>query len=86
MMEPQAIYNDTVDLLDQLDERQLVAVHAIIVELSAKNSEWNSPLGIQTEDQLWARVDHSLDQAKRGIGRDADEVIDDLMRKYAIRS
>ena len=50
MMEPQAIYNDTVDLLGQLDERQLVAVHAIIVELSAKNSEWNSPLGIQTED------------------------------------
>ena len=84
MMEPQAIYNDTVDLLGQLDERQLVAVHAIIVELSAKNADRNSPLGIQTEDQLWAHIDHSLEQAKNGTGRDPDEVIDDLMRKFAI--
>ncbi len=78
MKEPQAIYNDTIDLLKQLDERQLVAVHAIVVELSGRNTEWESPLGIQNEEQLWAHIDHSLDQAQRGIGRDADDVIDDL--------
>ena len=84
MKEPQAIYNDTVDLLKTLDERQLMAVHAIIVELSAKAPEYSSPLGITTDEQLWAHIDHSVDQAKNGLGRDADEVIDDLMRKYAI--
>ena len=42
----QAIYNDTIDLLKDLDERQLAAVHAIIVELTAKNEGWRSPLGI----------------------------------------
>ena len=42
-----------------------------------------SPLGITTEEQLWSHIDHSLEQAKAGMGRDADEVIDDLMREYA---
>ena len=79
----QALYDDTVDLLGTLDEGQLVAVHAIIVQLSTKN-EWRSPLGIGSEDELWAHIDHSLQQAKMGQGRDADEVIDDLMRAYAV--
>ena len=41
-----------------------------------------SPLGITTEEQLWSHIDHSLEQAKAGMGRDADDVIDDLMREY----
>ena len=84
MIGSQVIYNDTVDLLKNLDERQLIAVHAIIVELAEKNTNWRSPLGINTDEQLWSHIDHSLMQAKKGIGRDADEVIDDLMREYAI--
>ena len=41
-----------------------------------------SSLGITTEEQLWSHIDHSLEQAKAGMGRDADDVIDDLMREY----
>lgn len=41
-----------------------------------------SPLGITTEEQLWSHIDHSLEQAKAGMGRDVDEVIDDLVREY----
>ena len=79
----QSMYKDTIELLGELDERQLFAVHSIIVELSAKNTGWESPLGISTEEQLWSHIDHSLAQAKAGMGRDADDVINDLMREYA---
>ena len=41
-----------------------------------------SSLGITTEEQLWSHIDHSLEQAKAGMGRDVDEVIDDLVREY----
>ena len=75
-----SIYDDTVDLLRLLDLNQLTAIHSIIVELAAKNDARISPLGIETEDQLWARIDHSLAQANAGYGRDADDVIDGLMR------
>ncbi len=78
-----SIYDDTVDLLKLLDANQLVAIHSIIVELAQKNDVWVSPLGIETEDQLWGHIDHSLAQAKAGIGRDADEVITDMLREYA---
>ena len=84
MKEPQAIYNDTVNLLKDLDDRQLYAVHAIIVELAAGNNSGKSPLGIDTEEQLWAHIDHSLEQARNGLGRDADDVIDDLRREFAV--
>jgi hypothetical protein len=33
---------------------------------------------------LWDHIDVSLKQAKAGEGRDADEVIDDLMRKTLV--
>ncbi len=77
------VYEDTVSLLKTLDPNQLNAVHSIIVQLANKNDGWSSPLGITTEKQLWDHIDHSLEQAKAGKGRDADEVIDDLMREYA---
>ncbi len=79
-----SIYNDTVDLLKLLDANQLSAVHSIIVELAEKNDAWSSPLGINTETELWDHIDHSLSQAKAGLGRNADSVIDDLMQEYTI--
>lgn len=50
-------------------------VSYIIVQLANKNDGWSSPLGITTENQLWDHIDHSLEQAKAGNGRDADEVM-----------
>ena len=79
----QTMYEDTVDLLKSLDAGQLTAVHAIIVELSVKRQAWNSPLGIETEEQLWNHIDHSLNQAKSGTGKNADDIIDELMQEYA---
>ena len=84
MREFQVIENKPVDLLGKLDERQFAEVHAIIVEPSINSIDSNSLLNIQNEDQLWEHIDHSLNQAKSGIGREADEVFDDLMRKYAM--
>ncbi|MCR4749321.1 MAG: hypothetical protein K5877_05855 [Lachnospiraceae bacterium] len=77
------VYEDTISLLKTLDSNQLNAVHSIIVQLANKNEGWSSPLDIATEKQLWDHIDHSLEQAKASKGRDADEVIDDLMREYA---
>ena len=76
-----SVYEDTVSLLKTLSVDQLEAVHSIIVELADVN-KWNSPLNITTDEQLWDHIDHSLAQAKAGKGRDADEVIDDLMREF----
>ena len=84
MIATASVYEDTVSLLKTLDADQLNAIHAVIVELAGKNDEWISPLGITTEEQLWAHIDHSLEQAKAGMGHDADEVIDDIMREYEI--
>ena len=76
-----SVYEDTVSLLKTLSVDQLEAVHSVIVELADVN-KWNSPLNITTDEQLWDHIDHSLAQAKAGKGRDADEVIDDLMREF----
>ncbi len=81
MMATASVYEDTVSLLKTLSVDQLEAVHSIIVELADVN-KWNSPLNITTDEQLWDHIDHSLAQAKAGKGRDADEVIDDLMREF----
>ena len=81
MMATASVYEDTVSLLKTLSVDQLEAVHSIIVELADVN-KWNSPLNIITDEQLWDHIDHSLAQAKAGKGRDADEVIDDLMREF----
>ena len=35
------------------------------------------------ENQLWEHIDHSLAQAKAGIGQDADEVIKELKQEFA---
>lgn len=80
----QTMYEDTVGLLKTLDVGQLTAVHAIIVELSVKNRSWQSPLGIETEEQLWNHIDHSLAQAKDGLGKDTDDLIQELMQGYAV--
>jgi len=81
MMATASVYEDTVSLLKTLSVDQLEAVHSIIVELADVN-KWNSPLNITTDEQLWDHIDHSLAQAKAGKGRDADEVIDDLMWEF----
>ncbi len=84
MIATASVYEDTVSLLKTLDANQLNAVHAVIVELAGKNEGWASPMEITTEEQLWPHIDHSLEQAKAGMGRDADDVIDGLMREYTL--
>ncbi len=79
-----SLLEDTVELLGRLDEDQIKAVHSIIVELSIVHEKRISPLGIETEEQMWKHIDRSLAQAKAGEGRDADAVADDLMREYAV--
>ena len=45
----QSLYNDTVALLDDLNDSQLMAVHAIILELADAHNRFKSPLGIKTK-------------------------------------
>ena len=67
-----------MSLLKTLDENQLNAIHLIISELAEKNEKLISPLGITTYEQLWGHIDSSLAQAKEGLGRDADKVIQEM--------
>ena len=75
----------TIDLLEEMDDDQLQAIQTVAKILIFKKPEgkWESPLGIKTEEELWAHIDHSLAQAKAGEDRDADDVIEDLMREFA---
>ena len=78
----QSLYNDTVALLDDLNDSQLMAVHAIILELADVHNRFKSPLGIENEEALLNHIDSSLEQAKSGIGIDADEAISSLMQEF----
>ena len=78
----ETMYNDTVERLKGLNIRQLMAVRSFVIELGDEDA-FASPLGIQSEEELWQHIDHSLAQAKAGKGREADEVIDDLMKEFA---
>lgn len=71
----ETVYNDTVDRLRGLNMNQLIAVRSFVVELGDEG-QFVSPLGVETEEQLWEHIDYSLSQAKAGEGRDADEVIE----------
>ncbi len=56
----------------------------MVMELSAVHKKWKSPLGIETEEQLWEHIDHSIAQAKAGEGCDAVEMADRLKRELAL--
>ena len=82
-MQIQSVYENAVDLLKNLDERQLMAIQSVIVDLTTAQEKWHSPLGIHSDEEMWDHIDLSLTQARAGEGRDADEILDDLMREYA---
>ena len=73
-------YNEIVEKLQDLNEQQLSAIHTIVVGLI--DNEYVSPLGIQSDEQLWEHIDHSVAQADAGTGEDADQVIKELMQEF----
>jgi hypothetical protein len=83
-IQAEELYHETVSLLKNLDEEQLQTVHSMVMELSAVHKKWKSPLGIETEEQLWEHIDHSIAQAKAGEGCDAVEMADRLKRELAL--
>ena len=75
-------YDEIVEKLQRLDDEQLIAIHTIVIGLV--QNEYNSPLNIRTEEQLWGHIDQSVAQADAGIGEEADVVIDELVREFAL--
>ena len=71
----------TYDLLSGLSEDELEAVQAVAIAFLKKNRENkfvdegddNIPFRAQTEEQLIARIDHSLEQIKKGQFQDSEE-------------
>ena len=77
----QKTYNEIVEKLQDLNEQQLSAIHTIVDGLI--DNEYISPLDIQSDEQLWEHIDHSVAQADAGIGEDADTVIKELIQEFA---
>ena len=75
-------YDEIVEKLQRLDDEQLIAIHTIVIGLV--QNEYNSPLNIRTEAQLWGHIAQSVAQADAGIGEEADVVIDELVREFAL--
>ena len=81
-LEANHIYNRTVDMMQYLTDQQLSAVYTIVVGMVEKESKWESPLGIETEEQMWAHIDHSLDQIKEGRVAPAKQASSRLRAEY----
>ena len=74
-------------LLSGLKEDQLAAVQAVIIALLKKNEKKNEsgpdPFQPQTENQLLARIDHSLAQIESGEFSDAEDVENELLAEMS---
>ena len=81
-LEGNHIYNKTVDMMHYLTDQQLSAVYTIVVGMVENESTWESPLGIETEEQMWAHIDHSLDQIKEGRVAPAKQASSRLRAEY----
>ena len=66
--------DNTIQLLDVLDDNQLQAINAV-----ARAFVTDSPYRPKSEEELLERIDHSLKQADEGMLQDADEAIDELV-------
>ena len=74
----------TYDLLSCLTDDELQAVQQVaIVFINRKNTHNNpdtiAPFQPQTEEQLFKRIDHSLEQVKAGLCEDLDDVYTEMM-------
>ena len=77
----------TCDLLSELSDDELIAVQSVAIAFirnGIRNSTKNSseeirPFQPQTERQLLARIDHSLDQIKQSLYEDAEDVESEMI-------
>ena len=72
-------YDRIVKRLGRLSPRQLDVVRAVVDTLDSQNAENVVLFQPQTEEQLLARIDHSLAQIDAGLYEDADDVVAELM-------
>lgn len=77
----------TYDLLTELSDDELVAVQNVAIAFIKKgvgSTVENSsgevrPFQPQTEEQLLARIDHSLSQIDQGLYEDAEDVENEML-------
>ncbi|MBR1642159.1 MAG: hypothetical protein IJ683_07545 [Butyrivibrio sp.] len=81
-MTSRSMYNETVDMLQNLTDQQLSAVYILVAGLIDKKKAWESPLGIETEDQLWSHIDHSIAQIAEGKVAPAKQASQRLRAEY----
>ena len=71
--------DDCVEVVIQVMNKMLPQIEAqskvYEEETISEKEQWQSPLGIKTDEQLWEHIDRSLAQAKAGIGQDADDTV-----------
>ncbi len=71
-------------LLSGLTEEELYAVQAVIIAFLNKNMVGSvsgkiSPFRPQTEEQLLARIDHSIAQIEAGLVTDSEEFEEEML-------
>ena len=81
-LENDHIYNKTINMMQYLTDQQLSALYTIVIGMVGNESKWESPLGIETEEQMWAHIDHSLYQIKEGRVAPAKQASLRLRAKY----
>ena len=80
----------TYDLLAEFSDDELLAVQSVAIAFIKNGIKYNDretsgiirPFQPQTEEQLLARVDHSLSQIEQGLYEDAEDVENEMMMGY----
>ena len=78
-----SLYDNTVDMLQMLDDNELQAIQSVVKMLIAapKTSRPYQPL---TEDQLFERIDTALKHAEEGIYEDAEDAENEIRAELGL--
>ena len=78
-----SVLDNTVDMLQILDDNELEAIQSV-AEAFISNSSVSRPYRPLSEDELLARIDHSIDQIEQGAYQDSESFENELVREFGL--
>ncbi len=73
----------TIDLLEEMDDDQLQAIQTIAKILIFKRPG-DQPIKKLKEEELWSRIDHSIDQADKGEVLTLEETMASIDKEFGL--
>ena len=77
------IYNETVEMLDALNENELRAIRNLIQAFIGQAFEDEESYSM-TEEEAFKRIESSVYNAKNGVYEDAEKVVADIIEEFVL--